>query len=361
MLKQRSYMDQDPIIPVAEQVTPRIHSAIKTVVLSSGMTVFGIMLALLLIEVGFRLLHNAPPPNWRDRPNVYFVPEGAPTLQDVAHEVVKPAGTYRIAVVGDSFTFAPYMQFDDAFPKRLERWFNLNTTQPRVDVINYGVPAYSTNHEVPVVVRAVVEQADLIVVQITLNDPELKPYTPQQLLLEKNKFGALELPDTWIFRHWHSLVFALTRLHNNETRRNYTKKFFDLFERKATWDNFRGSWEHIAHIGKKKGVPVVAVIFPLFGVPVDESYPFWPIDQKITKLLASLNVPALDVTEIYRGIPVERLQVLPGEDFHPNEIAHRMAAEAIYTWLVSNKIVPVEISAKVTVPARIGISLPQLE
>ncbi len=124
--------------------------AIRRVLLSCTLSALGIVLALLLIEIIFRLLPAHSAPQWQDRPLAYFYPEGAQTLQDYNHTAKKPAGALRVAVVGDSFTFGPFMQFDDTFPKRMERWLNLNQNQPKVEVINYGVPRYSTYHEVPV-------------------------------------------------------------------------------------------------------------------------------------------------------------------------------------------------------------------
>lgn len=352
----------DPSTPTSHQCTaPRtrpLAGLLRALGVSASISLMGIAAALVLIEVGFRLFHSAAPAHWRDRPKQYFIAENAVTLQDYPHERRKPPGSFRIGVVGDSFTFAPYLQLEDAFPKRLERWLNLNSRQPKVEVINYGVPAYSTHHELAVVAQAMDEQADLVIVQITLNDPEIKPYTPQELMLEKNQFGELELPDTWIYRHWRSLVFVLKRLHNNRTRKNYTRKFFALFEKKDTWSSFRDAWVRIGKLAKKRNVRVVGVLFPVFGVAVDEQYPFWPLSGKISRLLASHGIPFLDLTETYRNIPVERLQVLPGEDFHPNEIGHRMAAEAVLEWLAGNKFIPDEIVPKAAVPQRIGIKIP---
>lgn len=320
-------------------------------------SLFGVLFAFLLIEIGFRLFTPKPPKPWSDRPKEYFIHEASETFQDYPHEKVKPAGTYRIAVIGDSFTFAPYMQFDDAFPKRLERYLNLNKGQRHVEVVNYGVPAYSTNHEVPVVKRAIEEGADLILMQITFNDPEIKPYTPQQLYNDKNKFGDLELHGK-LYEYWTSLAFVLRRLHNNATHDNYVKKFFDLFEKKKTWANFSNSWKTIAAIGKDKKTPIVAVVFPLFGIPLDAQYPFHPIHQKVKELLNTLAVPSHDLFADYEGLPLNRMQVIVGQDFHPNEIAHRLAAESILRWWKTDRLIPEEFLPKVSSPDRIGIRKP---
>jgi hypothetical protein len=70
-------------------------------------------------------------------------------LRDREHSLAKPAGTYRIAVLGDSYAEA--MQVDQAaafwslLPERLERC----GFQPgkRIETINFGISGYGTAHE----------------------------------------------------------------------------------------------------------------------------------------------------------------------------------------------------------------------
>ena len=77
---------------------------------------------------------------------------------------------------------------------------------------------------------------------------------------------------------------------------------------------------------------MVAVVFPLFGVPLNEDYPFHPLHQKVHNCLEAAGIPYRDLFSLFEGIPLERVQVIPGADFHPNEIGHRLAAESIYEW-----------------------------
>jgi hypothetical protein len=51
----------------------------------------------------------------------------------------------------------------------------------------------------------------------------------------------------------------------------------------------------------------------------------------------------LDLLPAFQGIPVERMQVIPGNDFHPNEIGHRIAAEWILRWLANREVLPAAI------------------
>jgi hypothetical protein len=336
-------------------------SPIKAALLSLLVTIVGILMALGVVELGVRLfvpLRTEQGPGWSDRPAFYFRSPAVPSMQDYPHVVPKPETTFRIGVIGDSFTFAPYMQFTDTFPKKLEQMLNLNDTPRRAEVVNYGVPAYSTSHEVAVVKTALEEGSDAIILQITLNDPEVKAHTPTGITENmQDRFGALKLEgfSGWLARHWRTYGFVVTRLHNTKTHSDYVDYFNSLFENPRSWKPFSESMSRLVESVRSKDKPIVAVVFPLFGIPMDDRYPFYAIHAKVEALMKSLSVPVLDVSPIYKGIPLDRLQVIPGVDRHPNEIAHRMAAERIYLWLEEQKIVPEEFLIKEKFATRLGI------
>ncbi|RIL12555.1 MAG: hypothetical protein DCC75_00205 [Proteobacteria bacterium] len=308
-----------------------------------GLTITGLIVSLVGLEVAFRIYERIIPPagSWSDRPDFYFKHEGSETLQDYPYPAAKSPGAFRIAVVGDSYSFAPYMQFTDAFPKKLEQMLNLNLSSSRAEVINYGVPGYSTSHEVDKTALAIEQQADLILLQITLNDPELKPYTPTGIR-DFSRFGALKPSPVMeaVFGYWHSLAFVANRLHNTKTVREYTDYFLDLFENPKTFKPWQRSLSRIVELCGERQIKLAAVVFPLFGLPLNDSYPFHRAHQIVQSELNSRNIPYIDLYSLYAGIPLERIQVIPGEDRHPNEIAHRMAAEAIYSWLRDQDLLP---------------------
>lgn len=157
------------------------------------------------------------------------------------------------------------MQYDDVFAARLERMLNLNTQAGRAEVINYGVPGYSTSHEVADVQSAVARGADLVIVQITLNDAQLKPIRPTGITREGG-FGELQIDERWY--HYSRLAsFVATRMHNYDSHTRYVDYYKELFSRKGCWTLFKSSVEKIARISRKKKVKVAALVFPLFGLP----------------------------------------------------------------------------------------------
>lgn len=63
-------------------------------------------------------------------------------LRDPERPLAKPAGTRRVLVLGDSFTFGSAIAAEDGFCRRLEGLLG-----PGVEVIDAGVPRYSTVQE----------------------------------------------------------------------------------------------------------------------------------------------------------------------------------------------------------------------
>ncbi|HEV7700344.1 MAG TPA: hypothetical protein VGO43_08965, partial [Pyrinomonadaceae bacterium] len=91
--------------------------------------VIGIMLGLVVIEIGLRIVGYSSPefyeadealgyrliPNmsgWYTREGRSFVEINSDGFRDVEHTVAKPDGTYRIAVVGDSYVEALQVERD---------------------------------------------------------------------------------------------------------------------------------------------------------------------------------------------------------------------------------------------------------
>lgn len=301
----------------------------------------GIIAALVLVEVAFRLYMTvAAPVRWSDRPRFFYVPHRFATLQDYPHPVPKAPQTFRIAVVGDSFTFGPKLQFDDTFPKRLERILSMNPGPLKAEVLNLGVSGYGTADETRVVKDAIDRQSDLVILEITLNDPEPQTLRPRQG--NARRFGPLEISKqhNWLLYYWKSLGYVAQRIRAHSTHRRYRDYFFNLFENPATWEPFKASLQEIARLGKEHQTKIAAVLFPLMSFGFDDNYPFFPLHRKVAALMEELEIPTLDLFDTYRGIPPERLQVVPVGDPHPNEIAHRLAAEKLYVWLAKHAFIP---------------------
>ena len=92
--------------------------------------------------------------------------------RDVDHPVAKPAGIYRIAVLGDSVGAGFGVErLEDTFPRRLETL--LRARGARAEVLNFSVSGYDTRQEVETLkVKALAFAPDLVLLAYCLNDRE---------------------------------------------------------------------------------------------------------------------------------------------------------------------------------------------
>lgn len=341
---------------VTSNVIPISKPSKDSLITKAALVFLGLLPALIIAEIIVRLYWQklTAMPQWSDRPATYYAPVDSPNGGDYFYSNEKPANTFRIVTVGDSFTFPPYMQFDDAYPKRLERMLNLNTAEsavPHAEVINFGRWGASSIMEVPTVQRAITDGADLVLLEITLNDPERRPFKD---IAKKSKgryvFGPLEISPEKnpLYYYWRTLGLIATRLHNDRTHESVIRYHQELFSNEKTWNRFSSALTQMHKDAQAHNVRLAAFIFPFLQYPLDNHYPFQEAHQKIGSLLDSLKVPHTDLLPAFQGIPMDRLVVLPGRDGHPNEIAHRIAAEQVYNWLVQEKLIPQELVIKDT-------------
>jgi len=86
----------------------------------------------------------------------------------------KPAGTIRIAVLGDSTSFGWKVDEQDAYPDVLEQVFNQFSKGPKFDVMNFALPGYNTAMErESLVAKGLPLEPDLVVLQFEGNDVDL--------------------------------------------------------------------------------------------------------------------------------------------------------------------------------------------
>jgi hypothetical protein len=135
---------------------------LKNVVLVLASLVIGLVgieMALRAMDVSFAhfyrpdaLLGQALVPNaegWDRSENDTLIRINALGMRDREREVAKPEGTFRIAVLGDSYTEAKQVELDQTFSAVVER--RLAECAARgdrtIEVLNFGVAGYGTTQE----------------------------------------------------------------------------------------------------------------------------------------------------------------------------------------------------------------------
>jgi hypothetical protein len=93
----------------------------------------------------------------------------------------------------------------------------------------------------------------------------------------------------------------------------------------------------MVELSRQRGFKIALVIFP--ELHALDAYPFERIHEQVLAGAAELGLPALDLLPVFRGQRAEDLWVHV-TDHHPNEVAHRQAAEAIERFLRARALVP---------------------
>jgi lysophospholipase L1-like esterase len=86
--------------------------------------------------------------SWLPSPVVYTINEDALNDQ-LEYDVQKPADTFRIIALGDSFTFGHYVNTSENWPARLEDMLNAQCADnkiQRIEVLNLGVRGYDVKY-----------------------------------------------------------------------------------------------------------------------------------------------------------------------------------------------------------------------
>jgi hypothetical protein len=131
-----------------------------------GLVIFSLVLALVVLELGLRLLGLGRPglyqfdrySGWTLRPNAYLLQnkEGGALVQvnsaglrERERPYRKPPGTFRIAVLGDSFTEAKQVPLDQTFCAVIERRLAScpSLAGKKVETLNFGCDSYGTAQE----------------------------------------------------------------------------------------------------------------------------------------------------------------------------------------------------------------------
>jgi hypothetical protein len=96
-------------------------------------------------ELGWSLREGAE--GWSLGEAPMYIKINADGMRDRDHQIAKPAGTVRIAVLGDSYADAMNVESYQTFWAELERQIKRCRPAAHVEVLNFGVSGYGTGQE----------------------------------------------------------------------------------------------------------------------------------------------------------------------------------------------------------------------
>jgi hypothetical protein len=286
---------------------------------------------LLVAEAAVRLLQaDQPTPTGYAPVNTnrrFMRPKNALGYRDLERTIAKPPGVRRAVSLGDSFAWGASVEFEDAYPQRLERGLRRRRREPW-QVVNLALPGMNTVDEAAQLeTEGMAYGPDLVLLGYVLNDSEDATAAEARRAVEWAE--PKEVPRGVLDR---SALFRMvsTRLWATAENRRRVSGYRSMYAEDAPgWIAARAALRRMGGLCREKGVPFVVAIFPLFGNPLDDRYPFAEIHAKVGQAAGEAGAKVVDLLPAYRGLRWEMLVVDGVNDEHPNEIAHRIAANVL--------------------------------
>jgi len=286
---------------------------------------------LLVAEAAVRLLQaDVPAPTGYAPVNTnrrFMRPKNPRGYRDLDRTLAKPPGMRRVVSLGDSFAWGASVEFEDAYPQRLERGLRRRRREPW-QVVNLALPGMNTVDEAAQLeTEGMAYGPDLVLLGYVLNDSEDATAAEARRAVEWAE--PKEMPRGVLDR---SALFRVisTRLWATAENRRRVRGYRSMYAEDAPgWIAARAALRRMGGLCREKGVPFMVAIFPLFGNPLDDRYPFAEIHAKVGQAAGEAGAKVVDLLPAYRGLRGELLVVDGVNDEHPNEIAHRIAANVI--------------------------------
>ena len=245
----------------------------------------------------------------------------------------RPPGVRRVVIVGDSFTEGQGVKEADAYPRVLERV--LNAGGGRWEVRNCGRRGADFPQLNAVFDDALKYSPDVVIYAMVLNDADRTPefqarqsYVNDWILDRGMLLEGRPAPE---LRGLDSRLAALVadRIETWRTGRATARWYHDMYgePNRAGWERTQGYIREMDRRTRAEGGRFLVASWPLM-VHLEGDDPFGDLAQTIERFCLSAGVPRHDLRPAFRGRRTETLWVHP-VDMHPNDLAHRLAAESL--------------------------------
>ena len=240
-------------------------------------------------------------------------------------------GAIRIAVIGDSICWGQGVKEKDRFTALIKLRLNQNKILGQnYEIYNFCMPGFNTQSEVALYEHVVQYfQPDILLIAYFLNDvnlpPELffwwRPWAPKKLEKWRKRLRLVD--------------WAVTLIREVRARPAFISSVNAAYEPgHPGYESVVAGFRRIARLNFKQDCPTLLTVFPSLGDSDRDSYPFHKVHRAVGQAGREQGFDVLDLFEFFEGHEATELWVHRPTDQHPNEEAHRIAADAMYLRLV---------------------------
>jgi lysophospholipase L1-like esterase len=257
-------------------------------------------------------------------------------FRDDEHAVLRPQGTVRLVVVGDSVTEGFGVEWDSVFARIVQTHLGRGA-----EVINLAMRGLNAPQEVHLL-RSVglAYQPDLVVVNFVLNDCEFPSSLRAGRALNRDNDARVHVLNLPIhpglkrkLKESAFLYFVKERVENLRGRlldledRDHTTR---VWSQESNRQKVLRSFDALREIRESNKIDVVILVWPL--ITDYGRYPYRSIHEWIVNAAHARGLATIDLLPLYSTMDARALQVAGEDNVHPNGAGHRIAAEAFLRW-----------------------------
>jgi hypothetical protein len=245
---------------------------------------------------------------------------------DKEYSRIKPVDTFRIAVVGSSWTMPSSVSPDKAWHAVLEAKLSDTAMRPGVEVINFGAELYGLREIVGVVRHKVFEwDPDLIVVEIT-------KFTAS-IVWESDTAARALPPRAYPFFNSYLVRATASVLHLPEDMPARDRPLIDKGDTDTLVVQLERAFRELGAQSKATGVPVVAVFLGFYALSDD-------VEALLQEFGERFGVRVIFANRIF-GAEEDALQYQVSIfDYHPNNAGHELIAYYVGKALHNQQLLP---------------------
>jgi len=255
----------------------------------------------------------------------------------------KGEGVFRIACVGDSFTFGMGAEEEGTWPAQLQRSLDHFLPEHEFEVWNFGVAGYDGLQEYEYLRTRVMQfEPDLILIGYYINDAITKGTELSKSSYISRRIRILCSPnaDNWIrtLRNYSVLADSIAdTLFRKVGMTEYTRRYTELYELNGQgWQDLQESLIEVRDVAHRKRARLAVVLYPQL-IPLGEGLASDRALAVVASFCKASGIRSFDLAPTFAGKQLDSLWVHP-YDQHPTAQGHQMAGVAIARFVIDAKL-----------------------
>lgn len=312
--------------------------------------VSSLLICFVFLEVTFRIIVPKNPLGTTYGKPISINSDG---LRDREFVIPKPDNTYRILVLGDSFTWGVGLDVEETIPKLLERRLSESSEIGNFEVINAAIPGYNTIEEFLLLrEKGLKYKPDIVLLIYNLNDIEYLMHLSEKTYGDKEPTPVVEIDSgeditkysknsgfrglvLKIERHSVFVRFLVPRVGSLLRRMNliqstefsWVQKIYQGFTNENPgWLESKRGLTKIAEACRVNDCDFLIAVYPLL-VELD-NYKGYNVHRTILEFCRTAGIKAVDLLPIFENTKAQS-HWINFMDSHPNANAHKMIAETL--------------------------------